>query len=42
MNETVATVEEFSDLRKVGAMDGFPPFVMNCSCLEVKLFVLVA
>ena len=26
------TVEELSDLRKLGAMDGIPPFVMNCDC----------
>ena len=31
MNETVAKVEEFSDLWKPGAMDGTPPFVMNCN-----------
>ena len=30
VNETVATVEELSDLWKPGAMDGIPPFVMNC------------
>ena len=29
MNETVAKVEELSDLWKPGAMDGTPPFVMN-------------
>ena len=33
MNETVAMVEELSDLWKPGAMDGTPPFVMNCSCI---------
>ena len=33
VNETVATVEELSDLWKPGAMDGTPPFVMNCNCL---------
>ena len=33
MNETVAKVEELSDLWKPGAMDGTPPFVMNCSYL---------
>ena len=30
-NETVDTVEELSDLWKLGAMDGIPPFVMNCN-----------
>ena len=29
VNETVATVEELSDLWKPGAMDGIPPFVMD-------------
>ena len=33
VNEAVATVEELSDLWKPGAMDGIPPFVMNCSCI---------
>ena len=33
VNETIATVEELSDLWKPGAMDGIPPFVMNCSCI---------
>ena len=33
MNETVAKVEEFSDLWKPGAMDGTPLFVMNCNCI---------
>ena len=33
MNETVAKVEELSDLWKPGAMDGTPPFVMNCICI---------
>ena len=33
MNETVAKVEELSDLWKPGAMDGIPPFVMNCKCI---------
>ena len=33
VNETVATVEELSDLWKAGAMDGTPPFVMNCICI---------
>ena len=33
MNEAVARVEELSDLWKPGAMDGTPPFVMNCNCI---------
>ena len=33
MNETVAKVEELSDIWKPGAMDGTPPFVMNCNCI---------
>ena len=33
MNEAVAKVEELSDLWKPGAMDGTPPFVMNCNCI---------
>ena len=33
VNETFATVEELSDLWKPGAMDGIPPFVMNCVCI---------
>ena len=33
VNETVATVEELKDLWKPGAMDGVPPFVMNCNCI---------
>ena len=33
MNETVAMVEELSDLWKPGAMDGTSPFVMNCNCI---------
>ena len=33
VNETVATVEELNDLWKPGAMDGFPPFVINCNCI---------
>ena len=33
VNETFATVEELSDLWKLGAMDGIPPFVMNCNCI---------
>ena len=32
VNETVATVEELSDLWKPGAMDGITPFVMNSIC----------
>ena len=31
LNETVATVEELSDLWKSRATDGIPPFVINCS-----------
>ena len=31
-NETVAKVEELSDLWKPGTMDGTPTFVMNCLC----------
>ena len=34
MNETVAKVEELSDLWKPGAMDGTPPFVINCNCIK--------
>ena len=30
--ETVATVEELSDLWTPGAMDGIPPFAMNSNC----------
>ena len=33
VNETVAAVEELSDLWKPGAMDGFPLFLMNCNCI---------
>ena len=33
VNVTVATVEKLSDLWKPGAMDGVPPFVMNCNCI---------
>ena len=33
MNETVAKVEELSDLWKPGAMDGIPPFVMSSNCI---------
>ena len=33
VNETVATIEELGDLWKPGAMDGIPPFVMNCNCI---------
>ena len=32
VNETVATVEELSDLWKTRARNGLPPFVMNCNC----------
>ena len=35
VNETVATVEELSDFWKPGAMDGIPPFVMNCDCIQL-------
>ena len=35
MNETVAKVEELSGLWKPGAMDGTPPFAMNCNCIQV-------
>ena len=31
VNETVAKVEDLSDLWKPGAGDGIPPFVMNCN-----------
>ena len=33
VNETVATVEELSDLWKPGGMDGIPPFVRNFICI---------
>ena len=33
VNETVASIEEMSDIWKPGATDGIPPFVMNCSCI---------
>ena len=33
MNETIAKVEELSDLWKPGLMDGILPFVMNCNCV---------
>ena len=33
VNETVATVEELSEVWKPGGMDGIPPFVMNCNCI---------
>ena len=33
MNDTVAKVEESTDLGKSGAMDGTPPFVMNRNCI---------
>ena len=33
MNETVVKIEELSDLWNPGAMDGTPPFVMNCKCI---------
>ena len=35
MNETVAKVEELSDLWKPGAMDGTPLFVIDCNCIKV-------
>ena len=35
VNETVAKVEELSDIWKAGAMAGIPPFVMNCNCIQV-------
>ena len=45
MNETVAMVEEMSDLWKPGAMDGNPPFMMNyvitCSYLLQLFFCIV-
>ena len=33
INETIATVDELSDLWTTGAMDGVPVIVMNRSCL---------
>ena len=33
VKETVAKFEELSDFWNFGAMDGIPPFVMNCSCI---------
>ena len=33
VNATVATVQELSVLWKPGAVDEFPPFVMNCNCI---------
>ena len=33
MNETVARVEELSDLWNTGALDGTPPIVMSCNCI---------
>ena len=33
VHETVATVEELSDICKPGTMDKIPPFVMNCNCI---------
>ena len=33
VNERLAKVEELSDLWKPGAMDGIPPFVMDCNCI---------
>ena len=34
VKEIISTVEEMSDLWKLVAMDGVPPFVMNCSCIQ--------
>ena len=34
VNETVATVEETSDLWKPRAVDGIPRFMMNCNCIK--------
>ena len=33
VKETVATVKKITDLWNPGAMDGFSPFVMNCTCM---------
>ena len=33
VHETVATVEELSDICKPGTMNGIPPFVLNCNCI---------
>ena len=33
VNETVAKVEELSDLWKPRALDGIPPFVMSSNCI---------
>ena len=33
VDETVAKVEELSDLWKPGATDRIPPFVVNCNCI---------
>ena len=41
MNETVAAIEELSDLWKTWARDGVTPFVMNCNYIEVQLSVAV-
>ena len=35
VNETVATVEELSDLSQPGTMDGIPPFVMKFNIIQV-------
>ena len=35
VNETAATFDELNDLWKPRAMDGIPPFMMNCICIEV-------
>ena len=39
LNETVPKVEQLSDLRMPGAMDGIPPVVMNCNYFQVQLLV---
>ena len=31
VHEKDATVEEMSDVWKIGAMDGVPPFAMSCN-----------
>ena len=42
VNETVATVEELCDLWKPGALNGIPPFVINCNCIKCSyLFQLL-
>ena len=39
VNETVATVDELSDLWKRGAMDDNRPFAMDCNYIHVYLCV---